>query len=228
MQRMRSNDVSRAKELALASLGFAGFNADQIKPVGKYLAVNHAVRPGFEQEYREIRAARDKAWAARDFAQAGVYDDALIRIPKEEAWRDSYYNLVVTVGKNDWLDKWLAGSAYTAAFYIGLISATSYTTGPAAGDTMASHGGWTEFVGYSNASRPTTAWSSASGGIKALSAGLVYNINAGGTVKGSFLTTNNSKSVTTGILGSAGLFNGGDQPVVDTNALTVNYALSLT
>lgn len=229
MQHVRSQNAAqaRAREQAVAALGFLGFTGDQIKPVGKFLAVCQGVRPSFEQEYREIRSARDKAWAARDFQQAHVFDEALIKIPKEEVWRDHYLNLMVTVGKNDNLDKWLAGSAYTAAWYIGLISSTGWSA-VAAGDTMASHAGWTEFVGYSNATRPTTAWSAGSGGSKSLSAGLVYNINAAGTVKGSFLTSNNAKSGTTGILGTAGLFTGGDQPVVDTNTLTVNYAISLT
>ena len=227
MQTNRNTDLARAREQALATLGLVGFAGDQIIPVGKFLAINHAVRPGFEQEYREIRSARDEAEARQLFERAAILDQDLKRIPKEEAWRDSYLNLVVTGGRNDWLDKWLAGSSYTAAWYIGLISSVGYSA-INAGDTMASHAGWTEFVGYSNANRQTTAWSAATAGTKALSAGLVFNINASGTVKGSFLSSNNTKSGTTGILGSAGLFSGGDQPVVNTNTLTVNYALSLT
>ena len=221
------NESTKARDAALAALGFTGFTGDTVKTVGRFEVSNHAVKPGFEQEYREIRALRDLAVAKRDFALAGLHDDQLILIPKEEVWREKFLNLVVTGGKNDWLDRWLAGSAYTAAWYLGLISSVGYSA-VAAGDTMASHAGWTEFAGYSNANRPTTAWSTASGGTKALSAGLVYNINAAGTVKGSFLVSNNTKSGTTGILGTAGLFVGGDQVVADTNTLTVNYNLSLT
>lgn len=220
-------EVSKARETALAALGFSGFTGDQLQPVGKFHVSNHAVRPGFEKEYQELRAARDLAVAQRDFALAGLRDDQMILIPKEEVWRESFLNLVVTSGRNDWLDKWLAGSAYTAAWYLGLISAVGWSA-VAPADTMAAHPGWTEFVGYSNANRPTTAWSTATAGSKALSAGLTYNINAAGTVKGSFLTSNNVKSGTTGILATAGLFTGSDQPVADTNTLTVNYSLSLT
>lgn len=131
-------------------------------------------------------------------------------------------NLVTTVGGNNMLDNHLSGSSYTAAWYIGLISTTSYTA-VALTDTMASHPGWTESVAYSNASRPSTAWSAASGKSKALSAGLVFNMNASDTITGCFLTSNSTKSGTTGTLYSAGLFTSGNQPVVNGNTLTVMY-----
>jgi hypothetical protein len=140
--------------------------------------------------------------------------------------REVFPNTVVTVGKNYLLDNGMAGSSYTAAFYMGLISNVSYSA-IAAGDTMASHGGWTESVAYSNAARITTAWSAASSGSKALSAALVFNINATDTIKGCFLTTVSTKSGTTGTLFSAGLFTGGDQPVVSGNTLSVSYSLAV-
>ena len=62
-------------------------------------------------------------------------------------WEDTISNLVTTVGKNLALDTFLAGSAYTANVFLGLISSVSYTTGAAVGDTMASHGGWFEVSG---------------------------------------------------------------------------------
>jgi len=142
-------------------------------------------------------------------------------------WEEDIDNLVTTVGKNDMLDKYLAGSAYTAAWYIGLISATGYTTGPAVGDTMASHTGWAEDVAYTQGARPTTAWNAAASGSKSLSAGAVFTMNATTTIKGCFLTSVSTKSGTTGILFSAGLFTGGDQPVVSGNTLTVSYTASV-
>jgi len=67
-------------------------------------------------------------------------------------WADEFDNLVVTAGLNDSLDKHLKGSAYTAAWYVGLADGTPTF---AAGDTMAAHGGWTEIVAYDEAVRQT-------------------------------------------------------------------------
>lgn len=139
-------------------------------------------------------------------------------------------NTVLTAGKNNALDSFLAGSAYTAAFFMGLVSSVSFSA-IVAGDTQASHAGWLE-GGATNAptysgSRKTAAWSAASAGSKALSAGLVFTFTGAGTVKGCFLTTNATVDGTTGTMYSAGLFTGGDQPVVATNTLTVTYTASL-
>lgn len=154
----------------------------------------------------------------------GYYTATCLDSDGNVLWQEHMFpNLVTTEGKNDLLDKYLAGSAYTAGFYIGLIGATGYTTGVAAGDTMASHAGWAETTVYSQANRPTTAWSAASGGSKALSASLTYSINGTETIKGCFMCTNSTKGGTTGILYSAGLFTGGDQPAVSGNTLNVSY-----
>lgn len=139
-------------------------------------------------------------------------------------WRDTLDNLVTTAGKNDLLDKYLAGSAYTATWYLGLISNTSYTA-VAAGDTSASHAGWTESTAYSNSTRPTPSWGAAAAGSKASTA-TAFTINAGATIKGAFLISNSTKGGSTGVLYSAGLFSGGDRAVVDTDTLNVTYTAS--
>lgn len=150
-------------------------------------------------------------------------------------WEDTFPNVVTTVGKNLALDTYLAGSGYTVVGpFMGLISSISYTA-VAATDTMSSHAGWLE-AGLANAPtytapRKTAAWSAASGGSKALSAPLSFAITSTGTIKGCFLNFGiGATSVidsTTGTLYSAGLFSGGDKPVVNSDTLQVSYTASL-
>lgn len=148
-------------------------------------------------------------------------------IPLMPLWADECHNTVMTGGKNDLLDKYFAGSGYTAAWYLGLISSVSYSA-IAAADTMSSHSGWTE-AGATNApnysspaARATMAFSAASGGSKALSSALAYTMSGAGTLKGAFATTVSTKDGTTGILYSAGLFSGGDRVVASSDVVNVS------
>lgn len=161
----------------------------------------------------------------------GVYTAVCYDADGNVKWTDEYKNIVVTQGKNDMLDKYLAGSAYTATFYLGLISSVGYGAISAA-DTMAAHAGWTEAgaanaPAYSQGARPTAAWAGASAGAKALSAALSFSITSGGTIKGSFLTTVAAKDGATGILVSAGLFAGGDKLVAPGDVVNVSYSLGV-
>ena len=142
-------------------------------------------------------------------------------------WSEDFDNLVTTAGKNDALDKYLSGAAYTAAWYVGLVSATGYTTGAAVGDTSATHAGWAEDVGYSQAARPTASFAAAAAGSKALASAAVFSINANTTIKGCFLISVATKSGTTGVLYSAGLFTGGDKVVQSGDTLNVSWTGSL-
>jgi hypothetical protein len=113
-------------------------------------------------------------------------------------WVEEIPNLVTTVGLNDSLDKHFKGSGYTAAWYVGL---TAGSPTPAAGDTMTSHGGWTEVTAYSDATRRTLTLGSVAGGSVDNSASkAVFNINATTTVGGAFTVDNSTKGGTTGIL----------------------------
>lgn len=219
---MRNQDKLNATEKVLvAAVGHAVATLEKERIEGVYHAVCHEVIPGHEQEYNAL-IARIEALDA--------IENARLSSIRRIKWEADVPNTVVTVGKNFLLDSGMAGSAYTASFFMGLISLVSFSAISAA-DTQASHAGWLE-AGGTNAptysgTRKTTAWSAASAGSKALSAGLVFTFTGSGTVKGCFLGTVNTVDGTTGTLFSAGLFSGGDQPVVSTNTLTVSYSLSL-
>ena len=151
----------------------------------------------------------------------------LAAIPKYQTWETTAENLMPTVGKNNMLDNHWSASAYTAAWYGGLINTTAYT-GLAAGDTMASHTGWTEDTNYSQATRVAPSFSAAASASKATSAAMVYTMNATTTIKGIFFNSVSTKGGTTGVLTSEVLFSGGDQACTSASTLNVTFTSSLT
>lgn len=145
-------------------------------------------------------------------------------------WHAENHNLVVNVGLQDMVQKYFTGSAYTAAWYIGLYGAAA-SNSPAAGDTMSSHAGWTEVTAYSQATRPAATFGTATTAnpsvISNSASPATYSINGTVTIGGAFLTTNNTKSGTTGTLFSAADFSApGDRSVVNGDTLTVTYTYS--
>jgi hypothetical protein len=147
-------------------------------------------------------------------------------------WEQEVPNLVVNVGLQDMNTKYFSGSSYTAAWYLGLYGSGA-TNDPAAGDTMASHAGWTEVVAYSQATRPAATFGVATTAnpsvITNSASPAVFSINGTTTVGGAFLTSNNTKGGTTGTLFSAADFQSpGDRSVVSGDTLTVTYTFSLT
>lgn len=147
-------------------------------------------------------------------------------------WEAVSDNLVVNVGLQDMNAKYFTGSSYTAAFYLGLYGAAS-SNNPAASDTMSSHAGWTEVTAYSQSTRPACTFgtpTTANPSVATNSASpATFSINGSTTVGGAFLTTNSTKSGTTGTLFSAADFQSpGDRSVVNGDTLTVTYTFSLT
>jgi len=146
-------------------------------------------------------------------------------------WEDKAHNLVVNVGLADMNDKYFSGSAYTATWYLGLVN-NSPTPSYAAGDTMASHAGWAESTDYTQANRPTVTFGSATVAdpsvIDNSGAVDVFTMNASVTIAGAFLTSNDTKGGTTGILFSASTFQSpGARTVVSGDTLNVTYEFSL-
>ena len=146
-------------------------------------------------------------------------------------WTEENHNLVVNIGLQDMNTKYFSGSSYTAAWYIGLYGAGASNT-PAASDTMSSHAGWTEVTAYSQSTRPACSFGTATTAdpsvITNSGSPATFSINGTTTVGGAFLTSDNTKSGTTGILFSASDFQSpGDRSVVNGDTLTVTYTFSL-
>lgn len=241
-----STERAKATEHSGAALGLHEGIAEAMRLIGRYDAMLNACKPQHLAEYRREhdrlcqldRAAKVMLHKGRVISPAYreiVTDrddiERYLQTLTEPVKELHAPNLVTTIGRNFMLDNNMAGSSYTAAYFLGLVSSVSFSA-YAAADTMASHAGWLE-AGATNAptysgARKTTAWSAASAGSKALSAGLVFTFTGSGTVKGCFMNTVSTVDGTTGSLYSAGNFTGGDQPVVNTNTLTVTYTATLT
>jgi hypothetical protein len=136
-------------------------------------------------------------------------------------WEDGFENLVVTVGRNQYLDATLKTGVTSPLWYVGLKNATVAV----AADTMASKG-FTELVPYSNATRPQyNPGTIASGSVDNSASKAVFNINATATIDGAFLVNNNTKSGTAGILLGAGEFSA-SRSVLSGDTLNVTYTFS--
>jgi hypothetical protein len=144
-------------------------------------------------------------------------------------WEEQFHNLVVNVGLQDLNTKYFTGSGYTAAWFLGLVDGGTTPT-YAAGDTLASHAGWTELTpgttysgnrksvtfGTATTADPSVITNSASPS--------VFNVIASATVAGAFLTS--ASSGTSGILFSEGNFTGGNKIVANGDTVNVTYTFN--
>jgi hypothetical protein len=162
----------------------------------------------------------------------GVYTVTCVGADGVEKWSDTFHNLVVNQGLQDMNSKYFQGSGYTAAWYLGLVQGPGSGTSYAAGNTLASHSGWTELT-------PGTAYT---GNRKAVTFGTATTAdpsvidNSGSpssfamlvnstVVAGAFLCS--VATGTSGVLFSAGDFTGGDKTVDAGDTLNVTYSFSL-
>lgn len=150
-----------------------------------------------------------------------------------EHWREGVkireyetVNDITNEGKNLIFDVMFNNATQIAnnSWFIGLISLASYTA-LAAADVMSSHGGWTEFTSYSQSTRVAWGSGSSSGQSVTNSSAATFDVNGSGTVKGVFVTSNSTKSGTTGKLWATALF-GADVPVTSGDQLKITYTVS--
>lgn len=133
-------------------------------------------------------------------------------------------NDITNEGKNLIFDTMFNSATQIATWYSGLISLSGYSA-LAAADVMNSHAGWTEATGYTQANRVTWGVGAASGQAVTNASPMTFDMNATATIKGIFITSNNTKSGTSGKLWSTGLFSA-DVPVVNGDQLKITYTLN--
>ena len=162
----------------------------------------------------------------------GVFTVTCVGADGVEKWSDTFHNLVVNEGLQDMNSKYFQASGYTAAWYLGLVEGPGSGTTYAAGDTLASHAGWTELVpgtDYTGNRKAVTFGTATTADPSVISnsaspSSFAMLVNAT-VVAGAFLCT--VASGTSGILFSAGDFTGGDKTVDNGDTLNVTYTFSL-
>ena len=144
-------------------------------------------------------------------------------------WTEDFPNLVVNEGLQYINTEFFKGISYSATWYMGLVTGPGAGNTYAAGDTMASHAGWSENVSYAQSARPTMTFGSATAAdpsVIATSTPVVFTMNASVTIAGAFVTNENTKSGTSGTLFSVGNFTVGDRGVVSGDTVNVTYTFS--
>jgi hypothetical protein len=138
-------------------------------------------------------------------------------------WLEEFDNLVVTAGRDKYLDATLKTGLTSPAWYVGLKD----TGTPVAADTMASHASWATITPYSNATDPAWTPGAVSGGSVDNSASkAVFNINATEDIYGAFMKDNSTKGGSTGTLLGAGDF-GAARSVISGDTLNVTVTCSI-
>jgi hypothetical protein len=169
----------------------------------------------------------------RPFAKAragGVYRVECVGADGKVKWVEEAHNLVVNEGLQNMVAAYLDAATQTTTWYVGLITGPGSGTTIAAGDTLASHAGWTEFTNYTG-NRKTATFGTATTADPSVidnsaSPASFAITGAGGTVAGAFLAS--VATGTSGILFSASDFQSpGDRVVVSGDTLNVTYTFSL-
>lgn len=151
----------------------------------------------------------------------GVFKVECFGTDGQRKWVDEIHNLVTNVGLQHILDVLFASGTQVATWYIGLTDASPT---PAAADTLASHGGWTEFTDYSEAARQEFVDVRSNQTVTNSASKAAFSINGGGTVGGLFVAS--ASTGTTGTLLSAAAMSEGNRSVVSGDTINVTYTFT--
>ena len=146
-------------------------------------------------------------------------------------WTESVKNLVTNEGLDDVLDKYLKGSGYTAAWYVGLVDNASFTAIAATNTSTDIHvstatNGWIEFDDYSEGVRQTlTLGTVSSQSVDNSASKAAFSIDATGVVNGAFVVDTNVWGTGAGVLYGAASFSATRNVE---NGDTLNVTVTLT
>jgi hypothetical protein len=135
-------------------------------------------------------------------------------------------NGITNIGKNKVLDVMFNDSTpiANASWFIGLIDNASFSA-LAAGDTMASHAGWIEFTGYSQATRVAWGSGAASSQSTTNASPATFDITGTATLNGIFVNSIGTKGGTTGTLWATASFTS-TVPVNNGDQMKITYTVS--
>jgi hypothetical protein len=165
-----------------------------------------------------------------NFVAGGTFGVECVNAAGERQWyEEAVKNGVTDVGIASFLNVYLRAQTQLSNWYIGLIDNAGFTA-LAAGDTMASHGGWSEVASanYSDSTRVLWSAGAASGGAVVNGTTSDFHMVNGSalTVKGLFLVSDSTKLGTAGVLFATAAFTGGTQVVNNGDTLKVTYTVS--
>lgn len=136
-------------------------------------------------------------------------------------------NGITDVGLNKILNDMFDGGSSASpsgTWYCGLIDNAGFSA-LAAGDTMASHSGWSESTDYTESNRVTWGVGAASARSVTNSTTMDFSINATVTINGIFIVDNNTKGGTSGTLWATASFSSAVS-ATSGDTLKVTYTVS--
>jgi len=138
--------------------------------------------------------------------------------------RYEFPNGIVDEGLNHILDTQFHGTTQVGTWYLGLVNNAGWTAFSNA-DIMTAHSGWVESTAYTESTRGE--WTEGAAATRSITNSVTvdFSINATTVLKGIFVTSDNTKSGTTGVLWSTAAFQS-NVSAVNGDTLKITYTVS--
>jgi len=155
------------------------------------------------------------------FKVGGVFEVECFGPDGKLKWKDTAKNLVTNEGLDHILDVVLHGTTAVSPWYVGLKN----TGTPAAGDTLASHGTWTENTNYTGDRKEYVEAAASSQSVTNSASKASFSISVDSqTISGAFLA--GAATGTSDTLLCVADFTGGDKSADNGDTLEVTYTIS--